>query len=443
MDHLSPLLLVGALTAGTVGALLGPLLAAAFTAFQQLIRSCLDMLVSIVAKTLDLSGVDFRNAVLGMLAQGRPAPKGDSTNKFGFVRTFVRPLGEYRDIVSFNLGGNALFELYWYRHAPLLYVYVDGKPDRLMYLRGTVDRLALLHEAEEWAAVQLRDAEQTSRFKVMKLFGSLRAPPKGAAPTEEVLSKASRSASYGKSVALFWKPEDLGADVDGVRVEDLSLTNAQRNVVRRVRFWFSRRGWYRQRGLAWRIGCLFYGLPGTGKTTLIRALGEELGIPIYVFDLGSMSNDQFQSAWETVRGQGTRIVLFEDFDAVFHQRQNVSGVEGGLTFDVLLNVLDGVEREDGLMLAVTTNHVEHLDPAMGVPDPSGRSTRPGRINLILEFVALDEAGRRKVAERILDTPEDVERMVRQGVGDSADQFTERCSKEAVDLMWTSQQQEAA
>ncbi len=66
------------------------------------------------------------------------------------------------------------------------------------------------------------------------------------------------------------------------------------------------------------------------------------------------------------------VAMFEDIDAVFHGRRNVAVASGpSLTFDCLLNCLDGVQRANGLLTFMTTNHLELVDPAIGQPGEIG------------------------------------------------------------------------
>ena len=83
---------------------------------------------------------------------------------------------------------------------------------------------------------------------------------------------------------------------------------------------------------------------------------------------------------------------------------------------------------------ITTNRLDRVDPALGLPDPHTGSTRPGRIDRVLEMRPLDEPGRRKLASRVLqDWPGEWERLVEDGVGDTGAQFQERCGRRALDL----------
>jgi SpoVK/Ycf46/Vps4 family AAA+-type ATPase len=60
-------------------------------------------------------------------------------------------------------------------------------------------------------------------------------------------------------------------------------------------------------------------------------------------------------------------------------------MNSGLTFDCLLNVLDGVERLEGVFVIITTNDITKVDPAIGQPTGDNGSTRPGRIDRVIEL----------------------------------------------------------
>ena len=78
-----------------------------------------------------------------------------------------------------------------------------------------------------------------------------------------------------------------------------------------------------------------------------------------------------------------------------------------LTFDCLLNCLDGVERADGIFTIITTNDITKIDPALGQPRklPDGTtefiSTRPGRIDKAVELTYMEPADKKRMAGRIL------------------------------------------
>ncbi|TFK90646.1 P-loop containing nucleoside triphosphate hydrolase protein [Polyporus arcularius HHB13444] len=170
--------------------------------------------------------------------------------------------------------------------------------------------------------------------------------------------------------------------------------------------------WYADRGIPFRRGYLLYGVPGSGKSSLIHAIAGELMLDIYVVSLSSSwIND---STLTTLMGRvpARCIVLLEDLDAAFTRSTSRDGNATGnpegksdektaeqttstsstarnrvrkndqlsdintLSLSGLLNALDGVAASEGRLLFATTNHLERLDPAL---------SRPGRMDVWIEF----------------------------------------------------------
>ena len=74
------------------------------------------------------------------------------------------------------------------------------------------------------------------------------------------------------------------------------------------------------------------------------------------------------------------LLLIEDVDAFFRDR-DAAHSQVRLSFSGFLNALDGVATQEGTVLVMTTNHVEHLDPAL---------IRAGRIDERVELDYADE-----------------------------------------------------
>jgi SpoVK/Ycf46/Vps4 family AAA+-type ATPase len=78
--------------------------------------------------------------------------------------------------------------------------------------------------------------------------------------------------------------------------------------------------------------------------------------------------------------------------------------------------------------------LDKVDTALGRPEGAVGSTRPGRIDRVVELPPLDEAGRGKIARRILrDWTGQWEQVVKDGRGDTGAQFQERCARLALRL----------
>lgn len=383
-------------------------------------------------------GGDGEFALLGFLFTSVPF-RNLGTERYSLERVFVRPLNEIMSIWYRSM--DAHWRWARYRGAPVLFLpNGEGQMPRIIYLRGTVNFVELLKESASFhhEAIKARDGVRR-RFKVVRYSAGAaegRLSARGDGTKNAVPPPADGPVGLPTKIPVGWAVEEIGLSMEGAHLADLSLTPEMEHVIRDVHFWYSKEEWYRERGISWRRGYGLIGPPGCGKTSIVRALAEELDLPVCQFDLSGMDNHTFGEAWGRSRQNGSRIVLFEDFDTVFKGRQNVSqSKEGGLTFDTVLNSLDGIEREDGLLLFVTTNHPEDIDPALGVPDGvTGRSTRPGRIDVTVSFRPLEHAGRVKIALRILRDEALAERLAREGAEDSPAQLTERCVAFAMDAL---------
>merc|ERR1739848_446420 len=85
------------------------------------------------------------------------------------------------------------------------------------------------------------------------------------------------------------------------------------------------------------------------------------------------TDDAFKTCLQKLPAKS--ILVLEDIDALFHCRQSQNR-HCPLTFTGLLNGLDGIGNPEGQIFVLTTNHLEHLDPAL---------IRCGRVDMKFEF----------------------------------------------------------
>ncbi|PVH98633.1 mitochondrial chaperone BCS1 [Periconia macrospinosa] len=152
------------------------------------------------------------------------------------------------------------------------------------------------------------------------------------------------------------------------------------------------RKWYSTRGIPYKRGYLFYGPPGTGKSSFSFSLAGQFDLDLYILNIPTLDNHSLKTLFEELPQHC--VVLLEDIDAVSSKRTGNSNKDVSqstsstqmpvlkrLSLSTLLNVLDGIGSAEGRVLMMTTNHIEHLDPAL---------IRPGRVDMKIEFPLADE-----------------------------------------------------
>lgn len=123
-----------------------------------------------------------------------------------------------------------------------------------------------------------------------------------------------------------------------------------------------------------KLGVLLHGDPGNGKSYFVRCMALKYRLPIYIISFTpEMTNHSIIRMFGQFRGPA--IVLLEDFDSYFDQRKCLLP-EAKFTFDVLLNVLDGVYSSPvGIVFFLTANDLSKIDIAL--------RDRPSRFRYVL------------------------------------------------------------
>jgi len=176
----------------------------------------------------------------------------------------------------------------------------------------------------------------------------------------------------------------------------------------------------RELGLQNKFNLLLYGEPGTGKSTTIQAVANYLQKDIYYIDLQKVVlNEDLHMIFEYVNKNvpNSGIIVIEDIDAgleCVHKRKDkfneygvndiISNQKNKLTLEYVLNILQGTLTMDNSVFIVTTNHIDHLDPAF---------YRDGRFDVKIELKLCDKYQIKSIYKRMIgkEIPDDVLNLI--------------------------------
>ena len=125
-------------------------------------------------------------------------------------------------------------------------------------------------------------------------------------------------------------------------------------------------------GIPYKNVCFLYGIPGSGKTSLIDALASEFSCDIYILPINGNNIDDstIMSALSTMRNnrdeeeETKKIILIEDIDCMFENRKEGDTQRNKLTLQGLLNCMDGFTSLEGSLMFITANNPGCLDDAL-------------------------------------------------------------------------------
>ena len=174
---------------------------------------------------------------------------------------------------------------------------------------------------------------------------------------------------------------DILLPEDGYRWESAILDPGHNQAVREdYETFFKREQWFVNHRLPYRRGYLLYGPPGNGKTSVVRIMACHPQVSAFSIDFSNedLANHSFSELFELAGESAPSLVILEDLDRAFGEGSQ-NGNRAKITLQHLLNCLDGLESQNGVVVVATANDPAKLDPAI--------LRRPGRFDRLAFFPA--------------------------------------------------------
>jgi len=149
-----------------------------------------------------------------------------------------------------------------------------------------------------------------------------------------------------------------------------------RLVYRDSNSFFARKDWFLKNHIPFRRGYLLHGPPGNGKTSVVKAMLSTLGMNAYKIRLFSSKvlDETLETMFRQAQEAGPSMVILEDLDRAFPKTGEHKSPIG---IHTLLNCLDGLESQEGVITIATANEPTALDKAI--------LKRPGRFDRVILF----------------------------------------------------------
>lgn len=203
------------------------------------------------------------------------------------------------------------------------------------------------------------------------------------------------------------------------RTFDNIFFDGKKHLIDKIDFFLKNKNWYNKKGIPYTLGIGLHGVPGTGKTSFIKAMANYTNRHIIVFSLKliktkeELENLFFENTYNDKNeissiGWDKKIIVFEDVDCIgdiilnrdvklnntnnfLDSTNNISKKindkfeeiyekekekENKVTLDDILNLWDGIRETPGRILIISSNYYDKLDQAL---------IRPGRIDITHEF----------------------------------------------------------
>lgn len=223
----------------------------------------------------------------------------------------------------------------------------------------------------------------SSIFILIVVFGVIIYMRKGNSENKQLIKDVNRKNIHNEAVVKF---------------ENVAGNDEAKEMVKDIIDFIKKPEKYKSLDAKMPRGVLLYGLPGTGKTLIAKAIAGEADVPFFAMS-GSdfvqmyvgVGANRVRELFKKARKSEKAVIFIDEIDALGKSRsKNTSSAndEREQTLNALLTEMSGFHSGEGIVVIGATNRADTLDPAL---------LRPGRFDRQIEIALPD----RKAREAIL------------------------------------------
>jgi transitional endoplasmic reticulum ATPase len=208
------------------------------------------------------------------------------------------------------------------------------------------------------------------------------------------ISTGNAVAQQSESSTTGYVPVETSAQVETVEWKDLIIDQSTKDELHSIIDLLKDPSLAKEYGIALPKGILFNGPPGTGKTTIARAVASLAGLHFYVLRANDViskwvgeSEKNLTKLFESASKNAPAVIFIDEIDSLGKKRTESSAAHNESLLNHLLQLIDGVLKTEGIYVIGATNRADLVDDAL---------RRAGRLSRVIEIPLPNLESRRKL-----------------------------------------------